>query len=171
MISAAWEQLLRTAEADLALIPRLLSALLLTGLLGWDRERKNRPAGLRTHMLVGISACSFVLLGELFVDRFARDEPSALRFDPIRIIEATVAGVSFLGAGTIFMMGSRRIYGLTTAGSLLASAAVGMMAAVEHYTLAIVTTMVLLLVIAGLHHLELRMHTNDDDGDDEAVRK
>lgn len=167
MMSAAWEQLIRTAESDLALLPRLVAALLLTGLLGWDRERKNRPAGLRTHMLVGISACSFVILGELFVDKFARDEPSTLRFDPIRIVEATVAGVSFLGAGTIFVMGHRRIFGLTTAASLLASAAVGMMAALEHYTLAISTTLILLAVIAGLHRLEARLRTNDDtNGED-----
>jgi putative Mg2+ transporter-C (MgtC) family protein len=165
MMSAVWEQVQRTAASDLALLPRLFAALLLTGLLGWDRERKNRPAGLRTHMLVGISACSFVLLGELFVDKFARDEPSSLRFDPIRIVEATVAGVSFLGAGTIFVMGNRRIFGLTTAGSLLASAAVGMMAALEHYVLAISTTLILLVVITGLHRLEARLHTSEEGED------
>lgn len=162
---AAWEQLLRSAESDLAMVPRLIAALALTGLLGWERERKQRPAGLRTHMLVGISACSFVLLGELFVDKFARDEPSALRFDPIRIVQATVAGVSFLGAGSIFVMGNRRISGLTTAGSLLASAAVGMMAAIEHYVLAISTTLILLVVISGLHRLEARLGTSGEGED------
>lgn len=149
---------LETVVSDLLLLPRLLLALLLTGLLGWERERKERPAGLRTHMLVGISACSFVLLGELFLDRFGRDDGGNLRFDPIRIIEATVAGVSFLGAGTIFVRGSRYVYGLTTAGSLLAAAAVAMMVAVEHYTLAVVATLLILMVVAGLQRLEARAH-------------
>ena len=147
-----------TIVSDLALLPRLLLSLVLTGLLGWERERKERPAGLRTHMLVGISACSFVILGELFLERFGRGDGGSLRFDPIRIIEATVAGVSFLGAGTIFLRGSRHVYGLTTAGSLLASAAVAMMVAVEHYALAVVTTLLILLVVAGLHRLEALAH-------------
>jgi putative Mg2+ transporter-C (MgtC) family protein len=150
------DQILETIASDLALLPRLVLTLLLTGLLGWEREMKERPAGLRTHMLVGISACSFVLLGELFMERFGRDDDGDLTFDPIRIIEATVAGVSFLGAGTIFVRGSRHVYGLTTAGSLLAAAAVAMMVAVERYVLAVVVTLLILLVVAGLQRLEAR---------------
>ena len=161
MFEAAFERIMETAAMDLNLLPRLLVALFLTGILGWDRERKDRPAGLRTHMLVGISACSFVILGELFVDRFGVLEPSGLRFDPIRIVEATVAGVSFLGAGTIFLSRNRRVFGLTTAASLLASAAVGMMVAVEHYVLALLTTLVLLLVVAGLQRLEADSRDRD----------
>lgn len=114
-------------------------------------------------MLVGLSACAFVLLGELFVAHFDRAEPTHLRFDPIRIIEATVAGVSFLGAGTIFVLGKERVYGLTTAATLLASAAVGMMVAIQHYVLASATTILLLAVLAGLHRFERRF-ANDEDG-------
>lgn len=115
-------------------------------------------------MLVGISACSFVLLGELFLDRFGQHDGGTLHFDPIRIVEATVAGVSFLGAGTIFVRGSRHVYGLTTAGSLLAAAAVAMMVAVEHYALAVVTTMLILLVVAGLQRLEACAHDDTNAG-------
>ncbi len=147
-----------TIAQDLALLPRLVLTLLLTGLLGWERELKDRPAGLRTHMLVGISACSFVLLGEVFIERFGRGDGDHLSFDPIRIIEATVAGVSFLGAGTIFVRGSRHVYGLTTAGSLLAAAAVAMMVAVERYALAVAVTLLILMVVAGLQRLEARAH-------------
>lgn len=154
----ALNQLLEHTVDDLALVPRLALTLLLTGLLGWERELKDRPAGLRTHMLVGISACSFVLIGELFIERFAGDDSDSLNFDPIRIVEATVAGVSFLGAGTIFVRGSRHVYGLTTAGSLLAAAAVAMMVAIERYALAIIVTLLILLVVAGLQRLEARAH-------------
>ncbi len=153
-MGAELQRLLATAPTDLAFLPRLVVALLLTGLLGWDRERKDRPAGLRTHMLVGISACCFVLLGELFVQSFHHEDPGSLRFDPLRVIEATVAGVSFLGAGTIFVLKKRRVYGLTTAASLLAAAAVGMMVAIGHYVFAFETTLLLFLVVAGLHRLE-----------------
>lgn len=156
------DELLETTVRDLAFLPRLALTLLLTGLLGWERELKERPAGLRTHMLVGISACSFVLLGELFIERFGHADGGGLNFDPIRIIEATVAGVSFLGAGTIFVRGSRHVYGLTTAGSLLAAAAVAMMVAVERYALATVVTLLILLVVAGLQRLEARAHAASD---------
>lgn len=164
------DQLLETTLADLAFLPRLILTLLLTGLLGWERELKERPAGLRTHMLVGISACSFVLLGELFLERFGSDDRGSLNFDPIRIIEATVAGVSFLGAGTIFVRGRRHVYGLTTAGSLLAAAAVAMMVAVERYALAVVVTLLILLVVAGLQRLEARAHKSSDSADSERER-
>lgn len=113
-------------------------------------------------MLVGLSACAFVILGELFVEHFDSAEPTHLRFDPLRIIQATVAGVSFLGAGTIFVLGKERVYGLTTAATLLASAAVGMMVAIQHYTLACATTLLLLAVLAGLHRLERRFEADDE---------
>lgn len=154
--------MIETFLSDLALVPRLLMSLVLTGCLGWERERKERPAGLRTHMLVGMSACSFVLLGELFLDRFGKSDAGRLHFDPIRIIEATVAGVSFLAAGTIFVRGNRHVYGLTTAGSLLAAAAVSMMVAVEHYALAVSATLLVLVVVAGLQRLEAAVREGSD---------
>lgn len=153
----SWDEVFADAGADLALLPRLLVAMALTGLLGLDRERKNRPAGLRTHMLVGLSACSIVLLGEVIVERYVGRHPGQFGFDPARTIEATVAGVSFLGAGSIIVRRNQHVQGLTTAASLLACAAVGMMAAVERYLLAIETTVLLLLVVAGVQRLEARL--------------
>lgn len=108
-------------------------------------------------MLVGISACAFLLLGEVIVERYADSHPGQFGFDPARAIEATVAGVSFLGAGTIIVRGNQHVQGLTTAASLLACAAVGMMAAVERYVLALGTTLLLLLVVAGVQRLEDRL--------------
>jgi len=109
-------------------------------------------------MLVGISACSFVLLGEVIVERHAHTYPGQFGFDPARTIEATVAGVSFLGAGTIIVRGTQHVQGLTTAASLLACAGVGMMTAMERHLLAIATTLLLLLVMAGVQRLEARLH-------------
>jgi putative Mg2+ transporter-C (MgtC) family protein len=108
-------------------------------------------------MLVGISACAFVLLGEIFIVRHSQSGAENVHFDPQRTIEATVAGVSFLGAGTIIVRGKQHVHGLTTAASLLACAAVGMLTAVERYVLAIATTVLLLLVVTGVQWLEDRL--------------
>lgn len=140
---------------DLLLLVRVVIALALTALPGWERERKDRPAGLRTHMMVGGSACLFVLLGDIFVQRFdVVGEAEGLRLDPLRVIEATVAGVSFLGAGTIFVAHDDRVQGLTTAASLLAAAAVGMLVAVEHYVLAASVAVLFLVVLTVVRRLE-----------------
>ncbi|WP_420473757.1 MgtC/SapB family protein [Noviherbaspirillum sp. ST9] len=123
-------------ELDLNILLRLLIALALAGLLGWERERTGKAAGVRTHMLVGMGAALFVILGELFVLRF-REYDENMRFDPLRIIEAVVTGISFLGAGTIFVSrGEQHVKGLTTAASIWVTAAVGMLAGLERYLLA-----------------------------------
>lgn len=136
---------------DLNFISRLFVALILAGILGWERESAGKAAGIRTHMLVGIGAAVFVVLGELFVERYA-DYGEMMRFDPSRIVEAVVTGISFLGAGTIFVARARKeqVLGLTTAASILVTAGVGMMAALERYFLA---AAVVLMVFAVLHLL------------------
>jgi putative Mg2+ transporter-C (MgtC) family protein len=123
-------------ELDLNIILRLVIALALSAIIGWEREHTGKAAGIRTHMLVGMGAALFVILGELFVLRF-REYDENMRFDPLRIIEAVVTGISFLGAGTIFVArGSERVKGLTTAASIWVTAAVGMLAGLERYLLA-----------------------------------
>lgn len=140
-----------TLLGDLAIVGKLVVALVLSGAMGWEREQKNRSAGLRTHMLVGMASAMFVAMGIPLVDNYARwaaegghDE---LRFDPLRIVEAVVAGVSFLGAGTIFVSG-KNVHGLTTAASILATSAVGMSVALGHYALAVFATILVLIVLA-----------------------
>lgn len=137
---------------DLSILLRLFVSLILAGVLGWERERAGKSAGIRTHMLVGLSAALFVVLGELFILRFKDNE--LLRFDPIRIVEAVVTGISFLGAGTIFVAREKeeKVQGLTTAASILATAAVGLVVGLERYFLAIGST---LLIFAVLHSLDL----------------
>ena len=102
-------------------------AMLLGGAVGFERELKNRPAGFRTHMLVAGACAMLVGLVDLIAQRYAdgayRD---LLRVDPVRLIEAAVAAVGFLGAGTIFR--SREgglVSGITTAASLLMVAVIG----------------------------------------------
>lgn len=141
-------------ETDLRILARLMVALALAGVMGWERERAGKAAGIRTHMLVGLGAALFVVLGELFIGRF-RGMDERMRFDPLRVIEAVVTGVSFLGAGTIFVArGKERVQGLTTAASIWATAAVGITVGLERYPLAIGTTLLVFLVLRFLHYLE-----------------
>ena len=157
---------LEGAERDLAILARLAVTLVLAGALGWEREKKHRPAGLRTHMLVGMSATLFVSLGDYFVDYFEIDV-EGMRYDPLRIIEATVAGVSFLGAGTIFVSRDNRVRGLTTAASLLATAGVGMAVGLERWVLAVGTTLILLAVLTILRRVAENYGSAESDADPE----
>ena len=95
-------------------------AMLLGGVIGFERELKNRPAGFRTHMLVGGAAALLVGLGQLVITDHRLDSELRLTIDPLRLVEAVIAGVSFIGAGTIFARrGSQVVTGITTAASIL----------------------------------------------------
>jgi putative Mg2+ transporter-C (MgtC) family protein len=143
-------------NTDLNILLRLCVSLILTGALGWEREQSGKAAGLRTHMLVGMGATLFVVLGELFMLRFQNSDQN-IQYDPTRIIEAVVAGISFLGAGTIFVSRSRdRVHGLTTAASIWVTAAIGMLVALERYAIAASTTLLIFLVLRALNRFEKR---------------
>ena len=115
---------------------RLLAAAALSGVIGLEREVAQKNAGLRTHMLVGLGAGLFTLLGtEAF--------PGA---DPSRVAAQVVAGVGFLGAGAIFRHGLN-VKGLTTAAGLWTVAAVGMAAGVGWYAVALAATLVAIVVL------------------------
>ncbi|WP_022801576.1 MgtC/SapB family protein [Deinococcus ficus] len=135
---------------ELNLMQGLVAAFVLSGLIGWERESRNRSAGLRTHILVGVSAALFIVLGENLVTNFAKQDDQ-VRFDMIGILGAVVSGVSFLGAGAIFS--SQRgegAKGLTTAASLLAVAAVGMTCGLHLYVLATGATLLYLVTLGPL---------------------
>ncbi len=110
---------------ELQILGYVALAMLLAGIIGLERELANKPAGLRTHMLVAGAAAFLTGIGELLVTRF--DVPEALiQVDPIRIIEAIITGISFLGAGTIIRnREENQVEGLTTAASLLFASAIG----------------------------------------------
>lgn len=146
----------REMHVEWEILIRLAAALVLSGVLGWEREAAGKPAGLRTHMLVGAGAALFVGIGELLVIEF-QSYGDLQRFDPTRVLEAVVAGVSFLGAGTIlFTRHGRTIEGLTTAASLWTTSAVGMCVGLGRYRLAVGATVLLFLVLHSLIWLERR---------------
>lgn len=131
---------------DLALgeaIIRILLVLVLAGAVGVERELREQEAGLRTHMLVGVGAALFVMVGNFAWGglRFGNEEGVVL--DPSRVVAYVVTGVGFLGAGTIIKNGGS-IRGLTTAASLWVVAAFGVAVGAGEYALAIFATVVVL---------------------------
>lgn len=147
-------------QLELDILQRSLVVLGLSGILGWEREAAGKSAGVRTHMLVGLAATLFVVIGELMIQRFAASGEQ-LRYDPVRVLEALVTGISFLGAGTIFVSrGQERVHGLTTAASILVTAAVGMMVGLRYYLLAAAVTALIFIVLHGLAYLKKRIEAN-----------
>jgi len=119
-------------EIEFQILAHVGLAMVLGAAIGLEREIKDKPAGLRTHMLVAGAAALFVALSDVVVRHFSTGlGGQLLRADPVRVIEAVVTGVSFLGAGTIIRRSAKReVEGLTTAASILFSAAMGVLCSV-----------------------------------------
>ncbi|MDH5824548.1 MgtC/SapB family protein [Luteimonas sp. RD2P54] len=141
-------------NGQLGVVLGMAYAMLLGGAIGFERELKRRPAGFRTHMLVAGAAALLIGIGQLSVlERMAGQGAEIMRIDPLRLVEAVIAGVSFIGAGTIFSEGRRggeTIAGITTAASLLTVAAIGVAAGLNYHLLALMATVLALLVLVGL---------------------
>lgn len=131
--------------------------------LGLERELARKPAGLRTHVLVAVGAAALMLIGDGIVERFARDQDVAhVTADPLRVMEAIVVGISFLGAGTIVQTGGK-IEGLTTAASILVTAAIGLAAATGELRFAAALTAGVLVVLLALARGERWLGTAGPD--------
>ena len=139
------------SEAELLL--RLLISVLLGGIVGFERERKNRAAGLRTHVLVCLGSCLLMLLSMYGFAAFARE--FNVRLDPARLAAQVITGVGFLGAGTILFTG-RAVIGLTTAASLWVVMAIGLATGAGFYLAAASTTVMSFLILWGLSLFERR---------------
>ncbi|MGO2695975.1 MgtC/SapB family protein [Bavariicoccus seileri] len=135
-----------------AIAIRLIVAAFVSSLIGFDREYKNRPAGIRTHILVCVGAAIITLIQEhLFYDSLAMIESNpdlapSVTVDQGRIIAQIVSGIGFLGAGTI-IVSNREINGLTTAASLWAVAALGIAIGQGYYDIALMGTVIILIVL------------------------
>jgi putative Mg2+ transporter-C (MgtC) family protein len=143
---------------EFQMLGKVMIAALLAGLVGIEREFAERPAGLRTHMLVGATAAFFVILADHMIESF--DPRDAMTADPVRVVEAIVVGISFLGAGTILKYreeGQRVVEGLTTSASILSVAAIGIAVAIDAYVLAAGVALMNLFINWGLMYLVERL--------------
>lgn len=137
--------------AQLEVAAQVFIAGCLGGLVGLERELAHRPAGLRTHAILAAAAALLVGTAGMLVDHFSGDTaPSILRADPIRVVEALVTGVGFLGAGTNFRNGERAVEGLTTAASMLLVATIGVTVALRELLLAVLVTIFTLVLLRAV---------------------
>lgn len=146
-------------ELDLILNPiiKVTYAMFLGGVMGLERELAQKPAGLRTHILVAGASSLLVVLGNVMITNYSAIAAfeGAIQTDPIRIIEAIITGISFLGAGTIiFRDKDETVEGLTTAASILFVAAIGISVALERYLMAAILTVLAIVILYGLGYIE-----------------
>ncbi len=145
-----WQEIWNTVLSEFSDIPdatqvtritlRLLVAATLGGLLGYERERQGKSAGVRTHMLVAIGAALFVLIPQ---------QAGASSVDLSRVLQGLIAGVGFLGAGAI-IVGTKEVEarGLTTAASIWVTAAIGVAAGMGRESTAVLSTLIALLILS-----------------------
>ena len=158
--------MLDTVPQELLALAEALLALALGGLVGFEREAAGKWAGLRTHMLVCLSAFLFVKTGQLVTVTTAllwaaSGVPAdAIRSDPVRIIQAVAVGISFVGAGAVFR-DRDRVRGLTSAASLLVVAPIGLSVALGRYVLAAGAAVLVVVVLRLLDWVERKVFGPD----------
>lgn len=131
---------------------RLLVALVLSGIIGFERELNNHSAGFRTHILVGVGSCLMIVLS-LFGFHGFMDQYENIRFDPARLPSYVISGIGFLGAGTIIVYGGT-IRGLTTAASIWTVAGIGLIVGAGMFDAAILATLIILISLVLLNNIE-----------------
>lgn len=142
-----------STQLQAELVGRLLLSVLLGGVLGWERQMGQHPAGLRTHIMVALGSAAYTIAGTYGPNGLGTAQ------DATRVAAQVVTGIGFLGAGTIWRSGSDRIiYGLTTAASIWVAASIGMLAAFGLYTLAAGCALIgfgVLRLLKGLEQVSL----------------
>jgi putative Mg2+ transporter-C (MgtC) family protein len=149
----------------LEILLRVGLAAVLGGAIGFERELREREAGLRTHLLVSVGAALFTLVSAYAWTDWAFSTERGLVFDPTRIAAQVVTGIGFLGAGAIIRQGLS-VRGLTTAATLWVVAAIGMATGAGYYAAAVITTVLVLVSLWPLRILVYRLavRTRPEEG-------
>ena len=137
---------------DLQMIARLLLTVVLSGLIGLERQVHRRNAGLRTHILVALGSC-LIMLTSMYVFDIYKDRVS---LDPARIAAGVITGIGFLGAGTI-IRDPEGVRGLTTAASLWVVAGIGLAVGTGFNKIAVIATVFVLIVLHFLRYAESKL--------------
>lgn len=135
----------------LAILIRIFVAILIGGIIGMERSVKNRPAGLRTYMLVCVGSCLIMLTNQYIYQTVGAG-------DPMRLGAQVVSGIGFLGAGTIIVTKHNQIKGLTTAAGLWAAAGVGLALGIGFYEAAVIAALAIYCTLTVLQFLENRVN-------------
>lgn len=149
-----------------AMTLRMVAALACGAAVGFEREQRNRAAGLRTHMLVCLASAIFAMLTIEIVYLPPFDD-DVMRIDPVRLIEAVTGGVAFLAAGLI-VFANGKVRGLTTGAGMWLAGAIGLACGLGLFVHAAMATVLAIVVLWILAHFEARVLStgNDDNKDD-----
>lgn len=145
--------------SEIAITLRFVCAVLCGGLIGLEREHKHRPAGFRTHILVCVGSALTTMTGQYLLT-LSKINPDHFVSDPARLGAQVIAGIGFIGAGTIVVTKRRQVKGLTTAAGLWVSAIVGLAIGVGYYEAALYTTFLILMVEIFLSRLDWFLISN-----------
>jgi len=146
------------------MIVRLLVAAACSAAVGWERESRSKPAGLRTHMLVAIGAAGFTLVA-VAICAATIERDGNFRLDPIRLLEGIVGGIGFLGAGAI-IRSRGEVEGLTTASSIWVTGAIGVASGLGLLIIAVLIATGCVLVLVPLGYAERHwLHTKSSQSD------
>ncbi|HMI91916.1 MAG TPA: MgtC/SapB family protein [Polyangiales bacterium] len=144
---------------QLEVLAEVALAILLGGCIGFEREVAEKPAGLRTHMMMAAAATLLVALSDLMLEHFGRENGSGLvTADPMRIVGAVVTSASILAAGTIFRRPEAgAVEGLTTAASLLLTSVIGIAVALRQFVLSVAVVVMVVLILRGVGWMQERI--------------
>ena len=157
-----------TSTPQHILLIRLFVAAVFGALIGFEREAQNGSAGLRTHILIAVAACLFTQLAfEIYAQALADGSTSA---DPIRAVEATTAGIAFLGAGAIFQQRGN-VRGLTTGAGMWLAGAVGVCCALGYYVIALTVSVFAVVILAALRFFAHKVIGDDDEAGEASAPK
>lgn len=146
-------------EHFFTMVIRICIAIVLCGAIGFEREIKHQDAGFRTHMLVGVGACSMMLLSIYGFQQFSHVYPNA---DPTRIPSYVISSLGFLCAGTIIVRGAN-VRGLTTAASIWIVACIGLIVGAGMIGIAIILTIIVLISLFFIKKFEKRFEEGAAD--------
>jgi putative Mg2+ transporter-C (MgtC) family protein len=128
---------------------RMLAAIACGAVLGWEREAQNKPAGVRTHMMVALGAAAFTLITLKIFEAAQADPNHTISADPLRVVSGVIGGIGFLGAGTI-IQSHRSVQGITTAAGIWVVGSVGIACGIGYYTVAVLTVFLGVVVLLGV---------------------
>jgi len=139
---------------DFSVIYKILLGAVLCGIIGLERQSLNKPAGFKTHIIIGLSAVLVMILGEYMAGKYG-----ANAVDPTRLPAQLLAGIGFIGAGTILRDGFK-VKGLTTAASILGVTCIGLAVGAGFYLGAIMMTLIIYFVLSHMTRITRKLVKN-----------
>jgi putative Mg2+ transporter-C (MgtC) family protein len=135
-------------------------------ILGWERESHDKPAGLRTHMMVALGSAAFTMAALILTGSMA--DNANVRSDPLRLVDGIIGGIGFLGAGTI-IQSRGSVHGVTTAAGIWVMGAIGVASGCGYFMLAGITTGYAFVILGVLGRLQRRSSRHKNDGPNHSI--